>query len=364
MTHYHCTQCQAPFPEEVVYKCPICGGVFGVAEGIDYDEEKVDNTLPGLWRYKDSFGLPPDAPVVSLGEGDTPLVMAEVFGQQIRFKLEYLNPTSSFKDRITAPEISYLASKGVTFAVEDSSGNAGSSFAAYAARAKMKGRVYIPAYASGPKRAQIEAYGQEVVAVPGPRSAATDAVLQAIEEEGAVYASHAYLPFGHVGLATIAYELLDQIGDVPGTVIAPAGQGSLLYGVGIGFQALEKAGKIDRLPDLVGVQAAACAPFKKAFEEGLDFLDGFEEGETMAEGVRIRHPLFLEPFMELANTMSVEFVSVTEDQIKQGHTELAHLGFFVEPTSAVVWGALQQVADKKPGPIVVILTGSGLKSVK
>ncbi len=364
MTRYHCTTCQTPYPDEIAFKCPNCGGVFDVSdEGISYDPAKIEKDLPNLWSYRHSFGLPENTPIITLGEGNTPLVPAGIFGKQVHFKLEYLNPTGSFKDRITAPEISYLKAKGVAFAVEDSSGNAGASFSAYAARAGIKGRVYVPSYASGPKRAQIEAYGSEVVPVPGPRSKAAEAVLQAVEEEGAVYASHGYLPVGHPGLATIAYELVEQLGETPGTVIAPVGHGSLLLGIAQGFQALHRAGQIKRLPALVGVQSQACAPLWLRANHGPEGLYKLEEGETLAEGVRIKNPIRGDALIALANEMDIEFAVVSEEQIKVGHKELARLGFFVEYTSAIVWNALEQLAEKKPDPIIIVLTGSGLKSI-
>ena len=103
------------------------------------------------------------------------------------------------------------------------SGNAGASFAAYAARAGINARVYVPDSASGPKRKQIEAYGAELVPVPDPRSKASQAVSQAAES-GMVYASHAYLPFNLPGYATCAYEIYEQLGRGPGAIIVPAGQ--------------------------------------------------------------------------------------------------------------------------------------------
>ena len=135
---------------------------------------------PGIWRYRHTFtGLPADFPAVSLGEGSTPLLWAEAFGRQVAFKCEYLNPTGSFKDRGTTVITTFLKSRGVTAAVEDSSGNAGASFAAYAARAGIKAGIYVPAAASGPKRQQIEFYGAELHPIEGTRSDVTTALESA-----------------------------------------------------------------------------------------------------------------------------------------------------------------------------------------
>ena len=296
-----------------------------------------------------------------MGEGNTPLVWSEALGKRIAFKLEFLNPNGSFKDRGTALLVSYLRSRRVSEAVEDSSGSAGSSFAAYAAAAGMKARVFIPDYASGPKRAQIEAYGAEVVCILGSRSNAADAVIR-LAEQGAVYASHAYLPFGEIGFATITYELVGQLGHVPGTVISPAGQGNLLFGVGRGFVGMQRSGLIGNLPVLVGVQAEACAPLWAAFTSGSVGLSFVSEGETLAEGVRIQHPLRGDALLQLVGSTGGQFVAVPEESILPERDQLARRGLFVEPTSAIVWHALEQTICSIPEPIVVLLTGSGLKS--
>lgn len=362
MTTFRCSNCHQPYPEEIVHRCPACGGTFEIAGDISYNNEKLEPNLPGIWKYRHSFGLPRDAPVLTLGEGNTPLVEVEHQGKDIFLKLEYTNPTGSFKDRLTAPEISSLAAHGVQTAVEDSSGNAGASFAAYTARAGIKGCVYVPSYASGPKRQQIAAYGAEVVAVQGPRSAAAQAVLQAIENEGVTYASHAYLPFGLPGLATIAYELVEQLGQAPGTVITPAGHGSLLMGVLLGFITLEKAQVVDQIPHMLGVQAQACAPLWQMAEGQIKAWDEAKEGKTLAEGVRVTSPACGDALMQLASRYPLQFIGIQEGEILPGRDHLAHLGFYVETTSAIVWPALLQASVDLPEPMVLVLTGSGLKS--
>jgi threonine synthase len=155
----------------VPYKCPHCGGIFDYGEPVSYDPAPVESSQPGVWRYRRSFGLPPEVEPVSLGEGGTPLVWAEAFGMPVAFKCEFQNPSGSFKDRGSAVIAGFLKSRGVTAAVEDSSGNAGASFAAYAARAGIQARIFVPDSASGPKKRQIEAYGAQVVRIMGPRSA-------------------------------------------------------------------------------------------------------------------------------------------------------------------------------------------------
>jgi len=359
-----CTNCQRPYPDDQTpYRCPVCGGLYDYLRIPEFEASKVDDSQPGLWRYRHALGLSTNTPIVTLGEGNTPLVWSETFGQQTAFKLEFCNPTGSFKDRGSAPLVSFLKSRGISEAVEDSSGNAGASFAAYAAAAGIRPRVFVPAYASGPKRAQIVAYGAEIVSVPGPRSNASEAVQQAAEQ-GTVYASHAYLPHLIRGYATIAYELFAQLGQAPGTIVMPAGQGGMLLGVGRGFAALKQAGLITTLPQLVGVQAAACAPLWSGFTYGSLGLQTVSERQTLAEGVCIRHPLRGDAVLQIVASTQGQFLIVTEEKILLGRDELAHRGLFVEPTSAIVWDGLSQIVGQVPEPIVAVLTGSGLKSVQ
>lgn len=356
-----CTRCARPYPEDgIPYICPACGGIFDFDGPPVFDPRRAEQNQPGMWRYRTTFDLPPDAPVISLGEGSTPLVPVSGEGSSVWLKLESLNPSGSYKDRGSAVLLSQLAARGVRRAVEDSSGNAGASFAAYAARAGIQARVFVPESASGPKRRQIELYGAELMPVPGPRSAAAEAVMHEARN-GAAYASHAYLPFGLVGIATIAYELVEQLGTAPGTVIAPVGHGGLLLGVMRGFAALANARVIDTEPYYVGVQAAACAPAWVGYTRGTAAMAAVEEGPTVAEGVRVQRPLRAGAILREMEHGKGMMVAVEEDEIMPAFLAFARMGVHVEPTSALVWAALRGLAGKMNGPIVLILTGSGLK---
>ena len=339
-----CINCGLPYPDfGVLYKCPNCGGLY------DYVEPLTYNPLRSM--------LQTDS--VSLGEGNTPLLSAKVFGREVYFKCEHLNPTGSFKDRGTATLISFLRSRGVTEAIEDLSGNAGASFAAYAARAEESKLASIrQTLASGPKRKQIEAHGAELIPVPGPRSNASAAVIQAAEA-GMVYASHAYLPFNLSGYATCAYEIYEQLGREPGAVIVPAGQGGFLIGIARGFEALLFADKIQKMPMMIGVQASACAPLYALWKSGT--MNDVVESPTIAEGVRTRWPVRAEAVVEITRRSGGRFASVDEAFVLSGRDALARLGFYVEPTSALVWRALEESISSLSDPVVVVLTGSGLK---
>jgi len=358
-----CTNCGCAYPlEGLPYRCLACGGLYDFQVPLSLDLEQVDISQPGIWRYSHSFGLSTDSEPVSLGEGNTPLLWAEVFGRKVAFKCEFLNPSGSFKDRGSAVITAWLKSRGIGEAVEDSSGNAGASFAAYAARAGIKARVFVPESASGPKRKQIETYGAELVPVNGSRTNATEAA-KAVAERGIVYASHAYLPFNLPGYATTAYEIFRQLGNkMPGAVILPVGQGGLLLGLGRGFDALRIVIHSSNInPRILGVQARACAPLAAVSSGNSAGAGLVAETHTLAEGVRVRYPLRGDAVVRAIETSHGSICVANENEILPGRDALARLGFYVEPTSAIVWSALRQTIQDLPDPVIVVLTGSGLK---
>lgn len=365
MSNVICTNCKQPYPSTgAPYKCPTCGGIYDFAVFPEYNPGEVDPTQPGIWRYRHAFGLPSSAPAVSLGEGNTPLVQDQLFSQEVFYKCEYLNPSGSFKDRGSATIVSFLRERGIQEAVEDSSGNAGASFAAYAARSGIKAKVFVPDSASGPKRYQIEAYGADIVRIMGPRSNAAEAVRKAADS-GTAYASHAYLPFNLPGYATAAYEIYEQLGQrAPGTVFVPVGQGGLLLGMLRGFQYMGERGIIPSVPRFVGVQARACAPLWATAAYGLDGLRWVTEAPTVAEGIRVRYPLRGDMVLRSVESSGGIFVAVDEEHILPARDLLARRGFYVEATSAVVINAFEQAASQMPGPYVLVLTGTGLKGPK
>ena len=363
MTHpgIYCNNCGCAYPKDgIPYHCPICGGLYDFRDGFPYDPASKDGSQPGIWRFRHTFGLPPELKPVSLGEGDTPLIWTEVLGRRIAFKCEFLNPSGSFKDRGSAVIAAWLWEHGVTEAVEDSSGNAGASFAAYAARAGIKARIFVPESAAGPKRRQIEAYGAEMVAIAGSRSDVSDAAKEAAEG-GTAYASHAYIPFNLPGYATAAYEIFEQAGEMPGAVVVPVGQGGLLLGLSRGFEALRAVNESDQFPKMIGVQALACAPLYALVTTEVAGPDTVKDTDTLAEGVRIRYPLRAEAVIATVQASRGFMCVVDEKDILPSRNALAQLGFYVEPTSAIAWAALVKIVDRLPDPIVVILTGSGLK---
>ncbi len=291
----------------------------------------------------------------------TPIVEADWRGMAVCFKLEYLAPTGSFKDRGTSVLVSFLKSIGIKEVVEDSSGNAGASLAAYAARAGIRARIFVPAHASPAKKSQIAIYGAELVEVEGPREEAARAVREEAEK-GYYYASHYYNPLILEGMKTAAYEIWEQLGRAPDALVLPVGHGTLLLGLYQGFRDLHEAGLVDSMPAFYGVQARNCSPLYEAFRLGLEEAPEYTPKPTVAEGISIASPLRAKEILKAVRETGGEILTVEEEEILRARKELALKGFFVEPTSAVAAAALDHLTHLHGRTIVVPLTGSGLKS--
>jgi threonine synthase len=359
-----CPDCgthEALAPER--WRC-ACGGAWEPPEQNEFDPALIDAAEPSLWRYRRLYGLDFEMPRVRLGAGGTPLLPVLLGAGEAWVKLEYFSPTSSFKDRGAALMINVLAHQGVTHVADDSSGNAGASVAAYAARAGMRTEIFVPANASPVKQAQIAVYGAEVHPIPGPRQQAKLAALDATRR-GLVLASHAYHPAFLLGQQSVAWELWEQLDRrAPDWYVVPVGQGVHLLGVWLGFRRLKAAGLVDRLPRLAAVQARVLAPVCCAFEAGLDTVPGIEPATpSVAEGLAIAEPVRGRRLLQAIRESGGICVAVDENAIQVAQRHLAHQGFYVEPTSAAAVAALPTVAElARPGQVVVVpLTGSGLK---
>jgi threonine synthase len=362
LTEAHCESCGAPGVGLAPWRCEQCGSPLEPDLPPPAVSTFADVLATGVWRYR---GWLPPAEPVTLGEPQTGLVELPVDGRTVFAKLESELPTGSFKDRGTTVTVSTLHAHGVSEIAVDSSGNAGASFAAYAARAGMQARVFVPADASSAKLLQVRAHGATVVAVAGPRSAAGDAARAYRDDAGPdiVYASHLWQPAFLAGTATFAYELFEQLGRrAPDVIVAPLGGGTLLLGAHLGFARLMAAGLIDRIPRLVGVQSSACAPLARAFRTGEPDAVEVEPDATIAEGIRIARPPRARQILAAVRQTGGVIVEVTDDEIRTSLRTLLARGLFVEPTAAAAYAGVVQ-ATLPDERVVVALTGHGLKSV-
>ncbi len=332
--------------------------------GISRDD--IDTRVRSLWRYRAALPVAIEQPV-SLGEGCTPLVQKRWGGLEPFFKLEWFNPTCSFKDRGAAVMMSFLRQIGVDAVLEDSSGNGGAAIAASGAAAGLRVKVLAPAYTPAPKVAQIRAFGAEVQLVPGPREASEEEAVRQSSE--IFYASHNWHPFFLQGTKTLAYELWEDLGfEAPDNVIIPAGAGSNVLGCHIGFQELLAAGQIRRLPRIFVAQPLNCSPIDASFTAGVETLVERAVAPTIAEGTAIKRPVRLREILQALRETRGGTVALTEEQIAAAVRRLAATGLYAEPTSSSAVAAielLEQRGEIRAGEkTVVLLTGTGLKSTQ
>ena len=319
---------------------------------------------PGLWRYREALPLSSETEPVSLGEPMTPLIRLDPKFPHLFFKLEFLFPTGSFKDRGSALLISKVKELGITFVIEDSSGNAGASIAAYCARAGVTCRIFVPAQTSPAKLTQIHAYGAQLVKVEGTREHTAQEAQEAAQE--VYYASHCWNPYFREGTKTFAFEIWEQMGGkAPDLLILPVGNGTLLLGAFLGFSQLIQAGEIKGSPRIIGVQSEHCAPLFRAYQEGQAEVHPFLKTDSVAEGISVAHPIRGRQILEAVRKSRGSFLTVTDEEVIASLRKMARMGLYLEPTSATATAAWDKIkggkgmADQR---VVIPLTGSGLKA--
>ncbi len=344
--------------------CGADGHYLNLAPAPGLGRRDIDTSRHSVWRY--ARGLLVDvADAVSLGEGWTPMVAGDWGGSPVHYKLEFMMPTGSFKDRGMTVMVSYLRSRGITRVLEDSSGNAGASLSAYAAAAGLACRILVPETASYPKIAQIAACGADVVTIKGSRQDVAEAALRQSAE--IFYASHNWQPFFVEGIKTLAYELWEQLGfRAPDNLVVPLGYGSNVLGAERGFGELTRQGEIGKGPRLFGVQAANCAPYRAAFVSGSDHLVATPISPTVAEGIATPKPTRVAEVLRAVRESAGAVVAVSEAEIVEALRGLARRGLYVEPTSATAAAGLTRLLAEgviRPDETtVLVLTGSGLKA--
>jgi threonine synthase len=383
MDRLACTICGRP-ADPSGWRCE-CGGPLDLSD-VPADAIR-DLPAPtardqGLWRYRDCIPVDADiAAELSLGEGMTPLLGAGAELPGVSIKVDYLFPTLSFKDRGAVVLVASAVQRGAGALVADSSGNAGSAIAAYAARAGLPCTVFVPERTSAGKQRQIRAYGAALQLVPGDRTATTEAAINAVATGGAMYASHIYDPYFLQGTKTYAFELWEQLDAGAEALILPVGNGTLLLGAARGFRELNAAGLIDRPPALIGVQSERCAPLARAWAADASEPVPIEARPTAAEGIAIPRPPRGAQILAAVRASGGCIVEVPEEAVAPAQADLARRGLFVEPTAALTWGAAllarahpaladihassdvwDLARELAAGRIVVPLCGSGLKA--
>ncbi|MGP4066046.1 threonine synthase [Oceanobacillus sp. M65] len=364
MTHYICSVCKGTNPIQATrWKCE-CGGLLNLVKSKANSQNKW-TSHPSIWRYASSVDAGEDLrawPSVTLGEGQTPLLVLDEAEPNTFVKVEFMMPTLSFKDRGAAVVVTLAKQLGVKKMIADSSGNAGTAFAAYSARAGIECDVYVSTETSPKKLAQIKAHGAKVKAIKGTREDVAEAAQLAVEEEQVFYASHVYNPYFYEGTKTYAFEIFEQLKKAPDTVMVPVGNGTLVLGVYYGFKELLEAKKIDRMPKIVAIQAEKCAPLAKAFEnQEMTAMPVMNEG-TLAEGIAIAAPARSKQILEAIRKSEGKIITVGEEEIIEARKILASKGFYVEITSAINYAGYLEYSKSKDEVIIIPLCGAGIKS--
>jgi len=356
-----CPACSRTYAadRDAPWRCE-CGHALDFAErprpeGPPTDPGDLDRDR-GLWAFD---GWLPVGPRVTLGEGWTPLVDAPDWGAT--FKLDYLAPTGSFKDRGAATTLSLAATLGVDRVVEDSSGNAGAAIAAYAARAGLEAEIFVPANAPTAKLAAIEHAGADVVRVTGDRAAVAEACQTRVDSGGGWYASHAWNPAFFAGTATFALECAAQRDwNPPDAVVLPVGHGTLLLGAYRGFAALHEAGWIADVPRLLAVQAAGHAPLAAELHPDDARRDAGDEN-ALADGIQVDVPARPDEQVAALEATGGDAIAVGEAEVHEALEALRRGGFDVEPTSAAAPAGLRAFRERgvlaPDDDVVVPLTG-------
>jgi len=357
MSDLHCPACGTEYVDR--WRCE-CGAPLDYEQPLPAADDPTDADLDfsrGLWAFS---AFLPVAPEVTLGEGPTPLVDAPEW--DAAFKLDWTLPSGSFKDRGATAVLSRAAELGVERVVEDSSGNAGAAIATYAARAGIDCRVYVPASVKSGKVRAVERAGAEVERVAGSREDVTDACIAAVEAGEGWYASHAWNPYFFAGTATLAHEIAWQRDwSVPDAVVLPLGHGTMFLGAYRGFRALRDAGWTDRMPRLLGAQAAGYAPVVEALH-GAAAAAGDND---VADGIQIREPVRRDEILTAVEATDGDAIAVESAAVERELDALHRAGFYVEPTCAVAPAALREFRERGgldgDEDVVVGLSGSGLK---
>ncbi|WP_252313185.1 threonine synthase [Sinobaca sp. H24] len=366
MEEYICYSCKKTHAvTSLLWKC-TCGGMLDLHKSSPTIDTKAWDKCPhSLWRYKQTMPFAEDSRTwesVTMGEGRTPLIALDTSDPDTYVKVDYMMPTLSFKDRGAAVLMTKAKELGVTKVIADSSGNAGTAVAAYAARCSIDCDVYVSDQTSPKKTAQIQAHGAAVKQIHGTREEIASAAQKAVETENVFYASHVYNPYFFEGTKTYAYEIYEELGGAPDTLIVPVGNGTLLLGAYYGFKELRDNGFIEKIPKIAAVQAANCAPLVSAGRCREKTAAPVTNQGTAAEGIAVAAPARAEQILEAVADTNGTFIAVEEEDIPRAREALSKKGFYVEITSAVNYAGYLQYKKSPEEKVVFPLCGAGIKS--
>jgi threonine synthase len=347
---------------------------YDIDKARSWSRESLKGREPTMWRYREMLPLFPGESPVTLGEGFTPLVHARTLGarlglDRLYIKDESLNPTNSFKARGQSAAITRARGLGVATVSIPSAGNAGNAMAAYAARAGMRAKVFLPRDVKAPFARECRLYGADVTLVDG---LITDAARVAAEQGaplGWYDVSTLKEPYRIEGKKTMAYEIAEQMNwTYPDWIVYPTGGGTGMVGMWKAFEELEQIGWVEpqRRPRMVSVQAEGCAPIVRAFHDGSEKAVPWEGATTVADGLRVPRAigdfLILRAIRESAGTaLSVPDAAMVDGMLAIGASE----GVSAAPEGGATFAALALLVERgtiqSRECVVLLNTGGALK---
>ena len=383
--HLRCinTECAATFGlHDRLLSCAVCGELLEVVveapsaapadlkrtwleRRCSYDPRDVS----GVWRFREF--LPNGyAEVVTMGEGNNSLVAGKKSAswaglRNLRFKHLGWNPTACFKDLGMTVGVTEAVHVGARVVGCASTGNTAASLAAYAARAGLAAKVYLPAgQVSTNKLAQALDFGAEVVNVAGSFDAALEEILR--RANGGMYFLNSINPLRLEGQKMVMFEMLEQLGwQPPDYVVVPGGNLGNSSAFGKALAELYAAGFIDRLPRMVIVQAEGANPLARMWRSGSEALEPVDEPETAATAIRIGNPRSWKKALRAVEQTNGLVMDVSDEEITEAKMMIGRDGIGCEPASATTLAALRKLSEQRKidrdDSVVAILTGHALK---
>ena len=299
LTHLECASCAKKYSAGEPHNLCACGSTLFAHYDLRRASAKLEiqrmkSRARNLWRYREILPVTSESSILSLGEGFTPLLNARRLGDKLGLPNLYLkdesqNPTGSFKARGMAVAVSKAHELGIRRLAVPSAGNAGGALAAYAAKAGIEAAIVMPYGTPQANRFECALHGARVTLVPGSIKDCGRVMRESLQGEGWFDVSTLREPYRVEGKKTMAYEIFEQLdGHLPDAMIYPTGGGTGLIGMWKAFAEMQELGWIgDRRPRMFAVQAHGCAPMVRAFAEGAERAEEWQNPETLASGLRV-----------------------------------------------------------------------------
>ncbi len=376
-----CRECGTEYELQATHVCEMCFGPLDVV--YDYTalkkrvtRQSIESGPPSIWRYRDLLPLEDSTPVVTLGEGFTPLVKADRLGAELGLsnlyiKNDSMNPTNSFKDRVVSVAVTWARQQGFDTVGCASTGNLANSLAAYAARAGLRAVVVIPDDLEPAKIAATAAFGPTLVRVNGSYDDVNRLCSELADELGWAFCNINVRPFYAEGSKTLTFEAVEQLGwRLPDEIIIPIASGCQFVKHHKAIDELQRLGLVDagqRTPRLTGAQAQGCSPVATAFQAG-DAGCAPVRPDTIARSIAIGNPSDGSFVLQIARATGGTVAAVGDAEIVDGIELLAHTeGILAEPAGGTVVATLCKLAAagrwSGEETVVAYITGHGLKSL-